>query len=84
VKYEPPPENSSDLLRFRLQRALGTHCYDGTEAHIHIDAALRGADVRPTRVSNIKKSIVAQYRGSIILDAAIEAVMRLIEDGEIP
>jgi hypothetical protein len=84
VKYDLPPENSSDLLRFRLQRALGAHCYDGTEAHGFIDDALNGANPSPSQRIKLKQCIEAQYRGSIQLDAAIEVVTKLVEDGEIP
>jgi hypothetical protein len=70
VKYDPPPKNSSGLLRFRLQRALGAHCFDGSEAHANIDAALNGANLSPSRRIKLKQRI--------------EVVAKLVEEGEIP
>jgi hypothetical protein len=67
-------------LHRRLHDALAPHAYDGTEGNRAIDGAL--PDIENSATAAAIKSVVAkQYGNTVPLDAAIEVVLKLREDG---
>jgi hypothetical protein len=65
-----------------LRAALERFAFDGTECHTVVDAELRGLELELARAA-IRHIIVATYRGTVPIDAAIELVLLLRESGEL-
>jgi hypothetical protein len=65
-----------------LLRALARYAFDGTELHRAVDRELRGPENEIVAAA-LKHAIVAQYRDTIPLDAAIEIVIGLLDRGEL-
>jgi hypothetical protein len=69
-------------LAERLRRVLERHCHDGSETHHVVDHELRGLD-HGTAAANIKRAVKAKYQNTISIDAVIEIVVNLADDGEL-
>jgi hypothetical protein len=72
-----------DQCTAKLRRALEPFCFDGTECHRVVNAELRGPE-NEIAASNIRHANLAQYRDTIPIDAVIEIVGKLLDDGEMP
>jgi hypothetical protein len=69
-----------DQLDEKLRRALAPFTFDGTENHHIIGAELRGLEFEIS-ASNIRHANVAQFGGCVPLDATINVLAKMIEDG---
>ena len=83
-----PLENFSasvcrDQFAEKLLRALEPFCFDGTECHRVVNAELQGPE-HEIAASNIRHANLAQYRDTIPIDAVIEIVGKLLDEGKLP
>jgi hypothetical protein len=79
-KYAEQMERDQHLAR--LLRAIARYAFDGTELHRTVNAELHGLENEIT-ASNLRHAIKAQYRDTVPLDAVIEIVGKLLENGEL-
>jgi hypothetical protein len=71
----------ADTARHReLLDALTPHAYDGTEAHHAIDQTLPGIE-NSAAAATIQSAVAKQYGNTVPIDAAIEVMLKLLEDG---
>jgi hypothetical protein len=73
---------SRDQRVAKLLRALEPFCFDGTECHHVINAELRGLE-NELVASNLRHANVSQYRDCAPLDAVINVVLTLQENGDL-
>jgi hypothetical protein len=66
----------------KLLRTLAPFVFDGSETFRTINAELRNPEDE-TVASAIRHAVLSQYRDTVPIDAAIEIVGRLLEDGEL-
>ena len=82
MKTEPAVGDMDISASEKLRNALEPFCFGGTECHGVVNVELRGPE-NEIAASNIRHAIVAQYHDTVPLDAMIEIIGKLFDDGEL-
>jgi hypothetical protein len=69
-------------FRDQLAEKLRQFCFDGTECHRVVNAELQGSE-HEAAASAIRHKVLSQYHDTIPIDAVIEIVGQLLDDGEL-
>jgi len=73
---------STAVCRDQFAEKLRRFCFDGTECHRVVNQ-LQGPE-HEIVASAIRHAILAQYRDTIPIDAVIEIVGKLLDEGKLP
>ena len=70
------------MITDKIISALERVTFDGSECHAVVNTELKNPE-HEIAASNIRHAILSQYRDTVLVDAVIEIVGRLLEDGEL-